>query len=72
MTTTSPRIAYRGTLKRGVSPDTIEGEIRCTITGWQIKLTGRRIDGGYVLEGVLGETPEAFRVPGVDGEAPRK
>lgn len=34
--------------------------------GWEIHLTGFREDGSYRLEGYLGKTPEALRVPLLD------
>ncbi len=56
---------YTGTIRQ--TPDGLRGELRDE-WGWAIQLSGRTavVDGVKVLEldGVLGETPVALRLPG--------
>lgn len=64
---------YTGHLARG--PDdaagnaTIVGQLADQF-GWTIDITGTRDpSGGYVLEGRLGATPSAYKIPAIDGDA---
>ncbi len=65
----TPRVAYRGKLRRQAD-GTFAGEMRCVISGWLMTIiaTVREDAAGkfFALETVLGETPEALRLPGED------
>ena len=68
---------YSGRLRPGPKPlpgqpDTVEGFLAETWSGWMIKITGRRdkLGGGYILTGELGEVPEWLRIEILDGPAP--
>ena len=57
---------YTGELRKGSEPNTITGRL-VDGWGWEIQLTGtRQADGSYKLDGILGETPPALRIPGLD------
>lgn len=59
---------YRGYIRRGIEGETIVGEL-VDQWGWRIELFGTRAaDGSYTLTGRLGEVPDAFRIPAIDGE----
>lgn len=57
---------YTGRLDRAIDM-TIVGVLRDAF-GWEIIITGHRDieNGGYILEGRLGETPAALRIPLLD------
>jgi len=58
---------WKGWLQRGDAPGTVVGELRDS-WGWVVSITGTldRENGGYTLEGRLGDPPAALRIPIVD------
>lgn len=52
----------RGTLRRGPTPDTIEGELRDEF-GIVFVLTGVRDGSGYRIEGVPGPIADGLKLP---------
>lgn len=67
MTTDHPpdsKPQYTGRLTR--NPDGTLAAVIADAWGWEIHLTGFREKGAYRLEGYLGKTPEALRLPLLD------
>ena len=59
---------YRGSIKKGTEPNTIVGAIT-DAWGWSVFLKGtRQDDGSYLIEGTLGEVPDALKLPLLDDE----
>ena len=61
-------VSHRGRIEKGEDPDTIEGVLRCVITGWEIKIRGTRRGAGYDVECTLGPVPDPAFVAYLDGE----
>lgn len=60
---------WRGELRKGEQPNTIEGEL-IDVWGWRVVLHGTRQEGGrYALTGTLGgQVPKALQQPAIDRE----